>query len=150
MPTVYPHREWREVTPKSATLCCFVMFPFTSPLPTHNPRHLMARPRDKRRGDNEGRHGATPIHCCNEEKEWLATYSDCREKDQPIRQCTGCQKTADERGGGRRRHCEVHSKKTWERWVLAGMEPTGSPVIVRDEGFSSPDALRGTDRPKPK
>ncbi len=33
-------------------------------------------------------------------RKWLATFSDCREKDQPMQQCTGCQKTAEERGGG--------------------------------------------------
>ena len=29
----------------------------------------MARPCHKRRGDEESRHGATPIHCYNKEKE---------------------------------------------------------------------------------
>ena len=37
-----------------------------------------------------------------------------------------CQKMAEERRGGRRRHGETPSKKTWERWVLVGMEPTRS------------------------
>ena len=41
-----------------------------------------------------------------------------------------------------------HSRKSWKRWVLAGMEPAGSPVIVRDGDFSSPDAPRGTGGPK--
>ena len=40
------------------------------------------------------------------EGKWLATSSDCREKDQPIHLCTGCQKTAEERGRG-------GAKKTW-------------------------------------
>ena len=47
-------------------------------------------------------------------------------------------------------------KKTWrstfkehqKRWVSAGMVPAGSPVTVRDGGFSSPDAPRGTGGPK--
>ena len=34
-----------------------------------NPRHLMARPCHKWRGDEESRHGATPRHCYNKEKE---------------------------------------------------------------------------------
>ena len=34
-----------------------------SALPTYNPRHLKARPRHKWIGDEEGRHGATLIHC---------------------------------------------------------------------------------------
>ena len=50
--------------------------------------------------------------------------------------------------GGRRRHGEVHSKKTWKRLVSAGMEPAGSPVTVRDGDFSSLGAPRGTDIPK--
>ena len=52
--------------------------------------------------------------------------------------------------GGQRRYGEVHAKKTWKRWVLAGMEPTGSQVTVRDRDLSSPDAPRGTGRPKSK
>ena len=52
--------------------------------------------------------------------------------------------------GGRRSCGEVLSKKTWKRWVLAGMEPAGSPVIARDGDFSSPDAPRGTSGPKSK
>ena len=32
--------------------------------------------------------------------------------------------------------------------MSAGMEPAGSPVTVRDGDFSSPDAPRGTGRPK--
>ena len=53
---------------------------------------------------------------------------------------------AGDYGGGRRRHGEVHSKKTWKRWVAAGMEPAGFPVTVTvtDGDFSSPDAPRGT------
>ena len=43
---------------------------------------------------------------------WLATLSDGKDKDPPIQQCTGCQKTAEERGGGRRRHGEAPTKKT--------------------------------------
>ena len=39
---------------------------------------------------------------------------------------------------------------TWKRWVLAGMEPAGSPVTVKDGDFSSPDAPRGTGGPKSK
>ena len=34
--------------------------------------------------------------------------------------------------------------------MSAGMEPEGSPVTVEDGDFSSPDAPRGTDRPKSK
>ena len=83
-------------------------------------------------------------------KKWLATSSDYIEKDLPIQQCTGGQKTAEERGGGRRRHGEALSRNTWNRCVLAGMEPTGSPVTVRDGDFSSPDAPRGTGGPKYK
>ena len=54
------------------------------------------------------------------------------------------QTTARKRGGRRRRQCEAPSKKTWKRCVLAGMEPAGSPVVVKDGDFSSPDAPRGT------
>ena len=50
----------------------------------------------------------------------------------------------DGRRGGRRRHGEAHSKKTWKRWVSAGMDPAGAPVTVRDGDFSSPNAPRGT------
>ena len=40
---------------------------------------------------------------------------------------------------------ELRSKKTWKRWVSAGMEPAGSPVIIVRDGYcSSPDAPRGT------
>ena len=49
--------------------------------------------------------------------------------------------------GGRGRYGEAPSKKTWKRWVLAGMEHAGSPVTVICGGFSSPDAPRGTGRP---
>ena len=49
-----------------------------------------------------------------------------------------------EGGGERRRLGEIHSKKTWPRWVSAGMEPAGSPMTVRDGDLSSPDAPRGT------
>ena len=38
---------------------------------------------------------------------------------------------------------KVHSK-TWKRLESAGIEPTRSPVTVRDGDFSSHDALRGT------
>ena len=41
----------------------------SSPLPACNPLHLMARPCHKWRGDEESRHGATPRHCYNKEKE---------------------------------------------------------------------------------
>ena len=75
------------------------------------------------------------------EGKWPVTSSDSREKEPPTQQCTGCQKTAQERGGGRRRHSEAPSKKTWKTWVLAGMEPARSPVTVRD-------APRGTGGPK--
>ena len=34
-----------------------------SSLPTYTPRHLMTRPCNKWRGDEEGRHGTTPMHC---------------------------------------------------------------------------------------
>ena len=54
---------------------------------------------------------------------WLATSSDCREKDPPIQQCTGCQKTAEERGRPNKTG-EAPSKKTSKRWVSAGMERT--------------------------
>ena len=40
--------------------------------------------------------------------------------------------------GGRRIRGEVHSKKTWKRWVSAGKEPAGSPVTETDGDFSSP------------
>ena len=49
---------------------------------------------------------------------------------------------------GRRRHGKLFSNKTWKRWVLAGMEPAGSPVLETDGDFSSPDAPRETGRPK--
>ena len=81
---------------------------------------------------------------------WLATSSDCREKDPPIQQCTGCQKTTEERGGGQRRHGEAPSKQTWKKWVSAGIESAGSAVTVRDGDLSSPDAPRGTGGPKSK
>ena len=48
---------------------------------------------------------------------------------------------------GLRRHGEVLSQKTWKRWVSAGMEPTGSPVTVKNGDLSSPDASRGTGGP---
>ena len=48
-----------------------------------------------------------------------------------------------------RRHGEVHSKKTWTRYVSASMEPAGSPVTETDGDFSSPDAPIGTGGPKP-
>ena len=32
------------------------------------------------------------------EEEWLVTFSHCRQKDQPIQLCAGCQKTAEESG----------------------------------------------------
>ena len=66
-----------------------------------------------------------PRHCC---KTMKIASSDCREKDPHIQQCTGCQKTAEERGGGWRRHSEAPSKNIWKKWVSAGMEPAGSPV----------------------
>ena len=50
--------------------------------------------------------------------------------------------------GGRIRHGEAPSKKTWKRCVSDGMEPAGSPVTARDGGFLSPDALRETGGPK--
>ena len=78
------------------------------------------------------------------EGKWLATSSDCRKKNQHIQQCTGCQKTAEERRGGRRRHGDVLSKKIWKKWVSAGMELTRSSVTVKDRDYSSPDAPRGT------
>ena len=52
--------------------------------------------------------------------------------------------------GGRRRHAEIHSEKTWRRWVSTGMDPAGSPVTATDGDFSSPDAPRGTGGPKSK
>ena len=42
--------------------------------------------------------------------------------------------------GNRKRHGEA---LIWKRWVLADMNPTGSPVIVRVGHFSLADALRG-------
>ena len=39
----------------------------SSPLPACNPRHIMARPCHRWRGDEESRHGATPRHCYNKE-----------------------------------------------------------------------------------
>ena len=56
----------------------------------------------------------------------------------------------EELGEGQRRHGEVLSKKTRKRWVLAGMEPAGSPLTVRDGDFSSSDAPRGTGGPTSK
>ena len=41
----------------------------SSPLPACNPRHLVARPCHKWRGDEESRHGATPRHCYNKKME---------------------------------------------------------------------------------
>ena len=70
-----------------------------------------------------------------------------REKDPPIQQCTGCQKTAGERWGGRIRHGKVHSKKTRKRWVSAGMNPA---VTVKDGYIVSPADPRGTGGPKSK
>ena len=58
--------------------------------------------------------------------------------------CTGCQKTVEERVGGRRRHGEALSNKSWMRCVSAGMEPAGSPVTETDGNFSSPYVSRGT------
>ena len=72
----------------------------------------------------------------------LAIPSDYREKGLLIQQCAVFQKTVEERGGGRRRHGEAPSKKTWKRLVLADMKPTGSPLTDTDEDFSSPDAPR--------
>ena len=92
-------------------------------------------------------HGAISTHCYNKEKD---NGHICREKDPPKQQCTGCQKMAEERGGGRRRHDEAPSKTTWKRWVSAGMDPAGSPVTVKDGDFSSPDAPRGTGGPNSK
>ena len=40
--------------------------------------------------------------------------------------------------GGRIRHGEEPSKKTWKRWVLAGMEPAGLGVTVGDGDFCRP------------
>ena len=34
------------------------------------------------------------------ERKFVATSSDCREKDSRIQQCTGCQKKAEQRRGG--------------------------------------------------
>ena len=73
-----------------------------------------------------------------------------RKKDPLIQQNTGFQKMGEEREGGRRRHGVVHSKKTWKRWVSAGMEPAGSPVTVKDGDFPSPKAPRGTGGTKSK
>ena len=62
-----------------------------------------------------------------------------------------CQTTAGEGGGGgRRRHGEVHSKKTWKIWVSAGMELAGSPVTETDGDFSTSNTPRGTSVPKCK
>ena len=109
----------------------------------------MARPCDKWRGDEKGRHGATQRHCYNKEKEnGLPHPPTADNKDPHIQQGTGCYMTADESGGSQRRHGKVLSKKTWKRWVSAGMEPAGSPVTVRDWDFSSPDAPRGTGKSK--
>ena len=74
----------------------------------------------------------------------LRLYTAMIEKDPHIEQWTECNKSAKERGGGRRRYGEAPSKKTWKIWVLAGMEPPGSPVTVIDGDVSSPDAPRGT------
>ena len=41
----------------------------------------------------------------------MATSSDCSETDPHILQCTGRQKTVEERGGGRRRHGQAPSKR---------------------------------------
>ena len=61
-----------------------------------------------------------------------------------------CSNVLGARGPGRTRHGEAPSKKTWKRWVLAGMEPTGSPVTVRDGDLLSPGGPRGTVGPKSK
>ena len=45
---------------------------------------------------------------------------------------------------------EAPSKRTWKRWMSAGMGPAGSPVTVMDGGTSSPDAPKGTGGPKSK
>ena len=45
---------------------------------------------------------------------------------------------------------EALSKKTWKRWVSAGMEPAESSGTVIDGDISSPGAPRGTGGPKSK
>ena len=51
---------------------------------------------------------------------------------------------AEEIDGGRRRHGEAHSKKTWKRCVSAGMGPKESPATETNGDSSSPGAPLGT------
>ena len=95
-------------------------------------------------GDKESRHGATPRHCHYKEKENNWPHPPTAErKTSRYTNVLGAGRRQKRGGGEARRHGDVHSKKTWKRWVLAGVEPAGSPVTVRDGDFSSPDAPRG-------
>ena len=53
-------------------------------------------------------------------------------KTRPYSYVVGARRRQKKEGGGRIRHGEALSKKTWKRWVSADMEPAGSPVTVRD------------------
>ena len=110
----------------------------SSPLTVHTllgPRHIMARPRDTlttRRGgmerlqDNHYKKGTC----------WPPPPTKAR-KTCPCSNVLGARRQ-QKKEGGQRRHGEVHSRKTWKRWVSADMVPTRSPVTFEYGFFSSP------------
>ena len=112
---------------------------------------FLQRPCDTRRGDEEGRHGTTPKHCYNKEKEngWPRPQTAERNtRPHSNVGLLGARRHGRGERGDRRRHGEAPSKKIWKRWVSAGIEPAGSPVTVRDGDFLSSDAPRGKCGPK--
>ena len=71
---------------------------------------------------------------------WLATSSNCREKDPPVQQY---------RPTGRRKR--MRPKKTWRRNISRKRwESAGSPVTEIDGDLSSPNAPRETGGTKSK
>ena len=87
-----------------------------SPLPTCNPRHLVERPCHKWRGDAESRHGATPRHCYNKEKEngWPRSQTVDR-KTNPYSYVLGARRRKKKAG---------RPKKTW-RYIQKRPERAG-------------------------
>ena len=86
--------------------------------------------------------GSTLTHCHYKRKETGWPHPPTTERNtrkySDLGPPTVCQNTAEERGGGRR---------SWKRWVSAGMKPVGSPMTETDGDFSSPNAPRRTDGP---
>ena len=99
-------------------------------LPAYNHLHLMSHPCDKRRGDEEGRHGATPRHCYNKEKEngWPDTPTAER-KTYLYSNALDERNTTEEKGGVGVLGTEKYVQRAPRRY---GCQLAWSPTIASD------------------